>query len=144
MISYRLALDITYRKPEDFGVQLEASLLGASATVEGLALNDKMQVLVGMRYRNNSLFIENSETESNFYPVFTDIQSYLNYQFTDKLLIEFLGTFGQNTYDFTPFTRRTNFGTVINPFALVINEPRAKRKTGYTTLFRSLKRYLCN
>ncbi len=132
------ALDISYRKPEDFGLRLEASLLGASATVEGLALKDKMQVLVGMRYRNNSLFIENSETESNFYPVFTDIQSYLNYQFSDRLLVEFLGTYGQNTYEFTPYTRRTNFGTVTNPLALVINYE-GKEEDNYTTLFGALK-----
>ncbi len=132
------ALDISYRKPEDFGLRLEASLLGASAIVEGLALKDKMQVLVGMRYRNNSLFIENSETESNFYPVFTDVQSYLNYQFTDRLLVEFLGTYSQNTYEFTPYTRRTNFGTVTNPFALVINYE-GKEEDSYTTLFGALK-----
>ena len=131
-------LDISYRKPEDFGLRLEASLLGASAIVEGLALKDKMQVLVGMRYRNNSLFIENSETESNFYPVFTDVQSYLNYQFTDRLLVEFLGTYSQNTYEFTPYTRRTNFGTVTNPFALVINYE-GKEEDNYTTLFGALK-----
>ena len=130
-------LDITYKKPEDFGVQFEASLLGASLALES-NVNEKLQILVGARYRNNSLFVNNDETKSNFNPIFTDIQSYLSYRFTEKFALEFLGSYAENTYNFTPITRKSNIGTVLNPFAIVINYE-GKEEDQYKTLFGALR-----
>ena len=50
-------LDITYRKPDRFGARIEASFLGASATVEGLSKNQRFKAMLGARYRNNSLLL---------------------------------------------------------------------------------------
>ncbi|HIP27533.1 MAG TPA: TonB-dependent receptor, partial [Flavobacteriaceae bacterium] len=66
-------LDITYRKPTDFGVKIDASLLGASATVEGNMLKGKkLSAILGIRYRNNSLIVNSKDIESNYKPSFTD------------------------------------------------------------------------
>ena len=131
-------LDITYRKPETFGLQFDASLLGFGATVEGLALNNKMQIMVGARYRNNSLFVDQNDTRSNFNPSFTDIQSFLTYRFSDKFSMEFLGTASLNDYNFTPFTRKTNFGTVLNPIAVIVDYD-GKEEDHYQTISGALK-----
>ncbi len=131
-------LDIEYRKPTEFSIQLEASLLGASATIEGTAFQNKLLAMVGARYRNNSLFVNSEDTESNFEPSFTDVQAFLSYQFNDKFVIEFLGTFSINDYNFTPYTRRTNFGSVINPLALFVHY-NGKEEDEYQTLFGALK-----
>ena len=131
-------LDITYRKPTKFGVQLEASLLGASATIEGTAFHEKLLAMVGIRYRNNSLFVNSKDTDSNFQPNFTDVQTFLSYKFNDKFVLEFLGTYSLNDYNFTPYTRRTNFGSIINPMALVVHY-NGKEKDQYQTLFGALK-----
>ncbi|MGB5244861.1 MAG: carboxypeptidase-like regulatory domain-containing protein [Lutimonas sp.] len=131
-------LDITYRKPEAFGLQFDASLLGFGATVEGLALNNKMQIMVGARYRNNSLFVDQNDTRSNFNPSFTDIQSFLTYRFSDKFSMEFLGTAGLNDYNFTPFTRKTNFGTVLNPVSVIVDYE-GKEEDHYQTISGALK-----
>ena len=131
-------LDINYRKPTEFSVQLEASLLGASTTIEGTAFENKLLAIAGFRYRNNSLFVNSKDTESNFEPSFTDLQTFLSYQFSDKFVLEFLGTFSLNDYNFTPFTRRTNFGSIINPLALVVHY-NGKEKDQYQTLFGALK-----
>lgn len=131
-------LDITYRKPTQFGVALEASFIGASATIEGTSKNQKLKALVGARYRNNSLFFNNSDINSNFKPNFTDIQTYLSYDFTSKFALEFLGSFSINSYDFEPVSRQTKFGTIIDPVALVVHYE-GKEIDSYQTLFGALK-----
>ncbi|MGB1283997.1 MAG: carboxypeptidase-like regulatory domain-containing protein, partial [Polaribacter sp.] len=41
-------LDITYRKAKEFATTIDASLLGASATIEGQLLNKKLSVITGI------------------------------------------------------------------------------------------------
>lgn len=131
-------LDITYRKPSQFGVAFEASLLGASLTVEGHTKDQKLKAIVGARYRNNSLFLNSSDVDANFNPNFTDIQAYVSYDFTDKFSIDFLGSFALNNYNFTPISRQSNFGTIVNPLSLVVNY-RGKEEDQYRTIFGALK-----
>ncbi|HHC80970.1 MAG TPA: TonB-dependent receptor [Flavobacteriia bacterium] len=131
-------LDITYKKPQRFGISLDASLLGASATFENLSLQNKLSTIIGARYRNNSLLVNSKDIEANFKPNFTDVQAYVSYRFNEKLNLDFLGNFSLNNYDYTPVTRRTNFSTVSNPQALVVNY-QGKEDDQYLTLFGALK-----
>ena len=131
-------LDITYRKPIQFAAAVELSLLGASATIEGISKDQKLNAIVGARYRNNSLFVNSSDVNSNFKPIFTDIQTYISYQFTDKFSIDFLGSYAVNDYNFTPISRQSNFGTVLNPLAIVVNYE-GKEEDKYKTIFGALK-----
>jgi len=127
-------LDITYRKPHKFSVQLDASLLGASLTIEGRSKNKKLAAIIGSRYRNNSLVVNSKDIESNYKPSFTDVQTYISYALSDKLSIDFLGNFALNKYDFTPFSRVTKFGVVSEAKALVVNYE-GKETDAYKTLF---------
>ena len=86
-------LDISYRVPQDFGVSLNASLLGGSLTLEGVSPNKKLSALVGFRYRNNSLFINSKDIQTNTNPNFTDVQAFLTYILNPKLKIDFLGNY---------------------------------------------------
>lgn len=131
-------LDITYRKPSHFGASFEASFLGASMSIEGLSKNEKFKALVGARYRNNSLFLNSKDINANFNPNFTDVQTYLSYDFSEKFSLDFLGSYSVNNYDFTPISRQTNFGTLANPLSLVVNY-QGKEEDRYETLFAALK-----
>ncbi|WKK67605.1 carboxypeptidase-like regulatory domain-containing protein [Lutimonas zeaxanthinifaciens] len=131
-------LDITYRKPSRFGASFEASFLGASASVEGLSKDEKFKVLVGARYRNNSLFLNSNDVDANFNPNFTDVQAYLSYDFTEKFSLDFLGSYSLNNYNMTPRSRQTNFGTLTNPLSLVVSY-QGKEEDQYETLFGALK-----
>ncbi|NVJ88384.1 MAG: carboxypeptidase-like regulatory domain-containing protein [Flavobacteriaceae bacterium] len=113
-------LDITYRKPSETRTTLEASLLGASVTFEGSFLNNKLSTITGVRYRDNSLFVNSKQIDVNFRPQFTDVQSYLAYEFSDKFILKFLGNFSLNKYNYQPISRRTRFGTVANPLELIV------------------------
>ncbi len=137
-------LDIRYRKPKQFGIGLEASLLGGSLTMEGLSKNNKLSAIFSARYRNNSLFVNRKDIETNFKPNFTDVQTYVSYQFNERFNLDFLGNFSLNKYKYTPISRQTKFGTIAEPKALVVNY-RGKEVDQYMTLFGALKgTYLVN
>ena len=113
-------LDITYKIPTSLGLQLEASLLGASATLESRSANKKFSQITGIRYRDNSLLVNSQQTQTNYNPSFIDLQSYLSYRFSEKFRLNFLGSLAINNYRNRPLTRQTNFGTLDEPLALVV------------------------
>lgn len=131
-------LDITYRKPQKFNTRIDASFLGASATMEGTLLDNKLSAILGARYRNNSLFVNSKDIQSNFNPSFTDVQTYVSYQVNDKLDVNFLGTFSLNNYDYKPVSRRTDFGTLGDTKALIVNY-QGQENDQYLTAFGALK-----
>ncbi|MDR6302211.1 TonB-dependent receptor [Mesonia maritima] len=131
-------LDIDYRRPVDFGASLEASFLGGSASVEGISKDEKFSGILGIRYRDNSLFVNAKETETNFKPRFADAQTYLTYQFSNKFELGFLGNISINKYDYEPVTRQTNFGTLQDPKALLVFYE-GQEQDQYETYFGALK-----
>ena len=131
-------LDITYRRPRSFGASLEASLLGGALMVESASKNQKWAGIVGLRYRDNSLFVNSQETETNFRPTFADVQTYITYTPNNKWEIGFLGNISQNKYNYEPLTRQTNFGTIDDPKALLVFYE-GQEKYRYDTYFGALK-----
>lgn len=131
-------LDITYRTPKKFQAGLDASLLGGSLTVEGVSKNLKWSNITGVRYRDNSLLVNSTDTESNYRPRFADIQTLFNFTPSTKWQWSFLGNISQNKYDYEPLTRQTNFGTIDNPIALLVYYE-GQEKDKYTTYFGALK-----
>ena len=130
-------LDITYRKPTETAVTIDASLLGASATFEGQFFDKKLNAITGIRYRDNSLFVNSKQIDINFRPRFTDIQTYLSYEFSEKFALNFLGNFSLNNYNYQPISRRTRFGTVVNPLELIVFYT-GEEQNNYLTLFGAL------
>lgn len=131
-------LDITYKKPIAFGVGLDISLLGGSATVETVSKSGKFSTISGIRFRDNSLLVNSKQTETNFKPVFADFQTYLTYKFSSKLQLNFLGNISINKYDYEPLTRQTNFGTITDPIALIVFYD-GQEKDKYSTVFGAFK-----
>ncbi|MGK0376502.1 carboxypeptidase-like regulatory domain-containing protein [Patiriisocius sp. Uisw_017] len=131
-------LDITYRRPTEFGASVDASFLGASVAAEGVSKDEKFTGIVGLRYRDNSLFVNAREVETNFRPTFADAQTYLSYQFSNRFELGFLGNLAVNRYSFQPLTRQTNFGTLADPVALLVFYE-GQEETRYDTYFGALK-----
>jgi hypothetical protein len=131
-------LDITYRKPTQFGATVEASFLGGSLSMDAVSKNKKWSAITGVRYRNNSLLVNSQDTQTNFTPSFVDVQTNVNYQASGRWQWSFLGNISQNKYDYAPLTRVTKFGTIDKPLALsVFYEGQEKDK--YNTYFGALK-----
>jgi len=131
-------LDITYERPVDFMASFEGSFLGGSAMVGGISKDKKLSAIGGVRFRDNSLFVNAKDTEANFRPRFFDVQSYITYKFNDKFELGFLGNISINDYEFEPFTRQTNFGTLQDPRALLVFYE-GQEDDEYETYFGALK-----
>lgn len=113
-------LDITYKIPTDFALQVNASLLGAGTVLETISADKSFTSISGIRYRTNALFVNSQQTQTNVRPSFLDAQSFLSYQMTKNLRIGFLGNLSINDYQNRPLTRQTNFGTLLDPRALLV------------------------
>lgn len=131
-------LDITYRIPRRFGASMEASFLGGSVSVDAVSKNQKWTNVTGIRYRNNSLLVDSQDTESNFTPVFADIQTYFTFTPNAKWQLSFLGNISENDYNYEPLTRITKFGTIDDPRALQVFYD-GKEEDNYKTLFGAFK-----
>ncbi|WP_374175452.1 TonB-dependent receptor plug domain-containing protein [Flavobacterium tructae] len=131
-------LDITYRKPTQFGASLEASLLGGSISVDAVSKNKKWSAVTGVRYRNNSLLVNSQDTQTNYTPTFADIQTNVNYDISAKWQMSFLGNISQNKYLYQPLTRETKFGTIDQPMALAVYYE-GRERDQYNTYFGALK-----
>lgn len=131
-------LDIDYRRPTSFGAGIDASLLGVNAFVEGDAFAEAFTGILGVRYRDNSLLINSRETEALAIPRFFDAQTYLTYKITPKFELGFLGNIAINSYEFAPRRRQTNFGTLQDPQAIIINY-QGRESSQYETYFGALK-----
>lgn len=131
-------LDITYKTPSSFGARVNMNLLGGSVAVEGTSKNKKFSGIVGARYRDNSLFVNAKETQTNYDPLFVDLQTYLTYKFSDTFSLNFLGNISVNQYNYEPESRQTNFGTLENPLALLVFY-QGQERDQYITTFGALK-----
>ena len=127
-------LDITYRKPTETATSIDASLLGASVTFETPLIKEKLTSISSLRYRDNSLFVNSKQIETNFRPTFIDFQTFLTYQASDKLKFNFLGNFSLNNYNYKPISRRTRFGTVADPLELTVFYS-GEEQDNYLTMF---------
>ncbi len=131
-------LDITYRTPRRFGASAEASFLGGSASVDLVSPNQKWMAITGIRYRDNSLFVNSQETQTNFRPTFADVQTNITFNASTKWQWSILANVSQNKYNYQPLTRQTNFGTIDEPIALQIFYE-GQEKDRYETYFGALK-----
>ncbi|MCK4661602.1 MAG: TonB-dependent receptor [Bacteroidales bacterium] len=105
-------LDIKYKKPTKFSASASASLLGASAHVEGTSSNHRFTHITGFRYKSSQYILNSLETKGEYDPSFTDFQTYLTYDVSDNFELGFLGNSAINQYKFIPVDRETSFGTV--------------------------------
>lgn len=116
-------LDISYKRPTEFKASITASLLGATAHIEGSAIpklngTNRLRYLVGYRYKTNRYLLSSLDTQGEYNPNFTDIQTYLTYDITDDWQIGFLSNYNESTYDFTPRTRSTAVGLLTAAISL--------------------------
>jgi len=110
-------LDIKYKRPEETKGSFSASLLGASAHIEGskrIGANayNKFRYLVGARYKTSRYILGSLDTKGEYLPQFTDIQAYLTYDITRDLQIGILGNYNNSIYEFTPQSRSTTLGLI--------------------------------
>ena len=113
-------LDITYRRPVEFGGSADLSLLGGSLHLEGSSHNRRFTHTTGLRYKTSQYLLSSLETSGEYHPNFIDFQSFLTCRLSPAWELSLLGNLAGNRYRFIPVTRNTDFGTYNNPLNLVI------------------------
>ena len=111
-------LDITYKQPKKFGGSVVASLLGASAHLEGASQNQKLTYLVGLRQKSNQYLLQSQPTKGVYLPTFTDIQGLVSYRFNKKWEVEMILNYARNRFTFSPERSLSAFGLVNKAFQL--------------------------
>ncbi len=129
-------LDVKYKKPKSTAGSASASLLGASAHLEGSAIKGKLTHVTGVRYKTNQYLLGSLDTKGDYKPSFTDVQSYITFSASPKFTFDILGYYANNRYQFEPRNRETSFGTVSEVKKLKIyfeGEEDDRYKTGLVT-----------
>ncbi len=111
-------LDVTYKRPKQFGGRAVASLLGASLSLEGASKNEKLTYLVGLRHKSNQYLLRSQPTKGIYNPSFTDVQFLLNYRFNQKWDIEAIGNYARNRFSFIPEESTSSFGLINKAYQL--------------------------
>ncbi|MDL2322956.1 TonB-dependent receptor [Bacteroidales bacterium OttesenSCG-928-A17] len=104
------ALDVKYKKPEEFEGSVSASMLGANAYIG--SNTGKFTQVSGFRYKRGSTLLNTLDTKGDYDPTNIDFQTYMTYKLSPKFNLSFLGNYAENIYDFTPSTRSTSYGTM--------------------------------
>lgn len=113
-------LNVYYRKPRKFELSGEASLIGGRLTIGAASKNQKFTALVSARYRNTNLLFNTLNEDTDFNPVYKDLQAYLTYRINKKWDLSFIGYWAQNDYTMIPNTKEVNFGTAFRPIKLSV------------------------
>ncbi|MDR1866081.1 MAG: TonB-dependent receptor plug domain-containing protein [Bacteroidales bacterium] len=113
-------LDVRYRIPSGFAVNTSASLLGASASMEGTAGGKRFSYLVGTRYKTSQYLLGTLDLQGDYAPDFLDVQGLFTFRITDRWDMDWLVNVSRNKYRFEPEIRTTNFGTLYDSYQLTV------------------------
>ncbi len=121
-------LAVNYKEPKKFGGSLSVGLLGGSAHVEGASKNKRLSHVTGIRHRRMEFLLNTLPTQGEYFPRYTDIQSYITYQISKddtlypdgRTKISWFNGYARNRFQVFPQSRETSFGTLSNVLRLFV------------------------
>ena len=113
-------LDITYKRPKENAASLQLSLLGGSTHFEGATKNKRLSYLIGARHKTSQYLLNSLDTEADYTPRFSDLQTLISYELSTNWQLNFLGNISSNEYKMVPKNRDTEFGTINEALKLTI------------------------
>jgi len=130
-------LDIQYKKPDTLEAVTSLSLLGANVYVGQASKNGRFTQIHGFRYKTNAYLLGTLQTKGEYHPSFVDYQTYLTWKLNPSTELSFLGNYSNNTYQFVPESRETEFGTFKQKYTLYVDFD-GQEKDVFETMFGSL------
>ncbi len=110
------SLNIQYKEPTEVEGSVSAGLLGGTAYSGGSMSNGSY--LIGARHRDSRYLLNGLETEGQYFPTYTDVQSLFTFDLTseessmiNKTKLNWLIAYGRNRYLTEPASQLTEFGT---------------------------------
>lgn len=113
-------LDIKYKEPIDHEAVLDLGVLGGNIYAGGVSDDGKLSYTASVRHKNTRYLLNSLETEGEYLPKFTDIQSYISRRIGDKTKIGLLLSSAINNYQTIPEFKQSDFGTLDQSFRLSI------------------------
>ncbi len=95
-------LDIQYKNPTSFAGTAYISLLEQGLHIEGAAKKGKIAYLLGVRNRSNKNLLKSQETLGSYIPASSDMQAFISYKLSEKIQLEFLGTYSVTKFTLFP------------------------------------------
>lgn len=115
-------LDIKYKRPKKFAGAFTGGFLGGSLQMEDIGKKKRFTHNTGIRYKSNSYLLGSLDTQGDYRPNYTDIQTFIT--FTPKeyspFELQFLGNYSRNNYNFIPSTRETEVGNINEALRLTV------------------------
>jgi hypothetical protein len=111
-------LAILYQEPDTLSGQLTVGMLGGTATLQH-KVSERFRYVTGIRYRDSRYLLGSTEVKGQYFPTYTDVQSLLTFDLTDKDAVQknktklhWLMYYGRNRYLTEPESQITQFGSV--------------------------------
>ncbi|MEQ9426790.1 MAG: TonB-dependent receptor [Cyclobacteriaceae bacterium] len=120
------SLNITYKQPKSFAGSGTVGALGGSVHLEGISRNNNISSVIGIRHKNARLILNTLDTDGEYLPKFTDLQSFTTFDLSknnrdDKATsMNLLLAYSKNRYLIEPDARETDFGTFNQAFRLFV------------------------
>lgn len=111
-------LDVTYKRPKEFGGSVMASLLGANLHLEGATKDNKVAYLFSARQKTNQYLLRSQPVKGQYNPSFTDVQGMINWRLAAGWEMEVLGNYARNRFSYQPESRSSAFGYFNNMMRL--------------------------
>lgn len=110
-------LDVKYKRPDSLRASASASMLGASAHLEGSLKSKKdsyraFRYLLGARYKTTRNLLGSLDVQGEYVPQFTDFQAYLTYDISRNWQIGLIGNYNSSRYQFVPQSLVRAFGLI--------------------------------
>jgi hypothetical protein len=105
-------LRVNYKEPEQHEASINMSLLGGSLYLGGVSKNNKWNYTLSARHKNTRYLLGTLETQGEYLPRFTDVQSFITRHISDKTKIGLLISTAINNYETIPERQTTDFGNL--------------------------------
>jgi hypothetical protein len=120
-------LNVSYKTPKRFEGTFSIGLLGGALHVGGSDKKNRLSYVVGVRHKRSEYLLNTLETEGQYFPRYTDLQSFLRYRLNNhyvngkpKTELGVLLAYSRNRYNVIPESRETSFGTFNQPLNIYI------------------------
>ena len=110
-------LDVTYSRPSEFGGQLSASLLGASASLRG-PMGKDWNYGLAFRHHSNNYILGSLDTKGTYRTAYTDLQAVLHGRLSEQFSLSLLAIASRNRYGLVPEEQTTSFGSFMESLEL--------------------------
>lgn len=113
-------LDVTYKRPKQFGGSVTTSLLGANLHLEGATKNQRLTWMIGARQKSNQYILKAQPTKGIYNPSFTDIQAVVDYRAGKSWELEGIANYARNRFTFFPESSSSSFGVLNQAYLLTV------------------------